>query len=332
MTTRRDFLGKTVRGLGLMTAGSSLSAIDGLLCASARAAGVNETVLTVLNTNDVHSRFESFPEGNGRNAGLAGASRRATLIRRIRQEAEVAGYPQPLLVDGGDLFQGTPYFNLFKGELDYKIVKALGYDAMTVGNHDFDIGLDGLLHAMEAAGIGDSFSLLSANYDFSGTILKDHVRPYIIRQRGPVKVGIFGLGVRIQGLVAPDLCQGVIYNDPLEVAKSVSNHLRLEENCDLVVCLSHLGNRSHGDDPGDQTVAKATDNIDLIIGGHSHTFMREPERFQHSKRETLVFQVGFGGLYLGRVDFQMKAGEVVAAFAAALPVEAQEPELMPSLG
>jgi len=331
MTTRRDFLSKTARGLGLLTAGGSLGAIDGLFDSSAQSLAANdEVVLTILHTNDVHSRLEAFPEGNGRNAGMAGAPRRATLIRQIRQSAQAAGHPLPLLVDAGDLFQGTPYFNLFKGELDYRIVKALGYDAMSVGNHDFDIGMDGLVSAMDNAGMDQSFSLLSANYDLSQTILKKRVLPYIIRRRGPVKVGIFGLGIKLKGLVAESLCRGVVYNDPAVAAISVSDHLRNVEKCDLVICLSHLGNRSHGSEPGDQDIARATENIDLIVGGHSHTFMREPERFQHKSRETLVFQVGFGGIYLGRVDFQMRAGEVVAAHAAALPVDVLEPAL--SLG
>ena len=200
MSSRRDFLGRTIKGLGALTLAGSLDGMDALFGRPPLAqTDTAETILTVLHTNDLHSRIEPFPEGRGRNAGRAGAARRATLVRRIRKEAELAGEPRPLLLDAGDLFQGTPYFNLFQGKVDFEILKALEYDAMCIGNHDFDIGMDGLLRAIEASGIEDSFGLLNANYDVSNTILRDRVEPFIIRDCGRVRVGIFGLGIKLKG-------------------------------------------------------------------------------------------------------------------------------------
>ena len=319
MLTRRSFLSRSAKGLAWMGLGASAGSLSWLpQDARAQSAADGETVVTFLHTNDVHSRIDPFAEGSGRNAGLAGAARRATLIDQIREDIAAAGQPEPLLLDAGDVFQGTPYFNLFKGTLDFKVMSKLGYEAMTIGNHDFDAGMEGLRDALEFA----DFELVSANYDFSKSILRGRVKPYIVHQRGPVRVGIFGLGVRLQGLVSDSLYTGVVHRAPLPIAADMARHLRQRENCDLIICLSHLGNNGVRNDPGDQQIAERVEGIDLIIGGHSHTFMREPTRITHGERETLVFQVGFAGINLGRVDFHMRAGKVTQARAAALPVGA----------
>ena len=267
-------------------------------------------LITILHTNDVHSRIDPYPQDGSRNAGKAGAARRATLIQGIRAEN-----PQTLLVDAGDVFQGTPYFNLFDGELDFKVMSALGYDAMTIGNHDFDGGLEGLVRAAQFA----TFDLLSANYDFSGTPLGGRVKPYVVHALGKTRVGLFGIGVKLTGLVSENLRLGVGYHDPFPIAAALARKLREEEHCALVVCLSHLGLRGYAGDPGDEDLARQVAGIDLIVGGHSHTFMEEPARFPHGERETLVFQVGTGGIYLGRVDFHLtREGDVARAHGAAL--------------
>ncbi|MCK4303159.1 MAG: metallophosphatase [Candidatus Eisenbacteria sp.] len=311
--SRRSFLGRSASGLAWMGLAGSLEGLHGLLrrAAAGSSGSADETVVTILHTNDVHSRIDPFPEGSGRNAGLAGAARRATLIKQIR-----ANNPRTLLLDAGDVFQGTPYFNLFKGEVDFKVMNSLGYDAMTIGNHEFDCGLEGLASVLRLA----RFKVVSANYDFSRTLLRDRVHPYIIRELGDVRVGIFGLGVILEGLVPESLCRGVVYSNPIPVARKVARYLREEERCHLVVCLSHLGNNGYQGEPGEQQIAKEVEGIDFIIGGHSHTFMREPTRIRHGSRETLVFQVGWAGIYLGRVDFLMRAGEVVATHACTIPV------------
>lgn len=308
MIKRREFLKQAATGLA---GAASVPGWLGLESAEAWAASP-DPVITILHTNDTHSRIDPFPEGAGRNAGRAGAARRATLIDTIRREN-----PNTLLLDAGDVFQGTPYFNLYKGELDFKVMSALGYDVMTIGNHDFDAGLDGLENAMKFA----NFEFVSANYDFSRTSLAGRINPNTIRQIGPVRVGIFGLGVALKGLVPDALCKDVVYRDPFETAKQQVKYLRSEAGCDLVIGLSHLGNRGYGDQPGDRALAQEVPGCDLIIGGHSHTFMDEPTRIRHGDRETLVFQVGFAGINVGRVDFHMRAGEVVKSRASALPVE-----------
>ncbi|MBD3235249.1 MAG: twin-arginine translocation signal domain-containing protein [Candidatus Eisenbacteria bacterium] len=319
MNSRRRFLKQSAAALAWAGGGSLLAGLTDLDWPGGirRAWAGDETVITILHTNDVHSRIDPFPEGKGRNAGLGGASRRATLVRRIRAQS-----PHTLLVDGGDVFQGTPYFNLYHGEVDFRVMSALGYTAMTIGNHEFDAGLDGLAAAAEHA----DFDLLSANYDFRGTRLADRVRPYTLREVGGYRVGLFGLGVALEGLVAAPLCRGVTYSDPVAAARRMTELLRTEKRCDLVVCLSHLGNRGYAGHPGEQDVARQVSGIDLIVGGHSHTFMDEPTRVRHGSRETLVFQVGWAGINLGRVDFHMQRGEVREARAAAIPLRLREDE------
>jgi 5'-nucleotidase len=319
MITRRAFLKRSGRGLAWMGLAGSL---DGLAGLAFGARGADDETITILHTNDVHSRIDPFPEGQGRNAGLAGAARRATLIEEIRRENRAKG-GHTLLLDAGDVFQGTPYFNLFKGRVDFAVMRELGYDVMTLGNHDFDVGIDGLIAALDAARA--PFDLVSANYDFSRTALKGRVQPYITRACGPVKVGIFGLGVILEGLVSEPLRRGVVYRNPLPVAREMAEHLRGSEGCDLVICLSHIGNEGYDGEPGDQQIARDVSGIDLIVGGHSHTFMERPDRIPHGERTTLVFQVGYAGIYLGRVDFRMRAGAVVDARACALPVKARTP-------
>lgn len=317
MISRRRFLSQgSLAALGLATT------TEGWFAGRATAA-TGETIVTFLHTNDVHSRIDPFPETNRRNAGRAGAVGRARLIDTIRAEAQATGQPRPLLLDAGDVFQGTPYFNLYKGELDFKVMAMLGYDAMTIGNHDYDIGLSGLADADEAA--GKQFEMLSANYDFSRAAdprLKKRVKSAMIRAVGPVRVGIFGLGVTLQGLVPDVLWPGVRYLDPLEIARREASHLRFAEKCDLVVCLSHLGVDGYRGEPGDQQIAREVAEIDLIIGGHSHTFMSQPRAFSHGagERTTRVFQVGFAGINLGRVDFRMQDGRIIEVTAASIPV------------
>ena len=243
--------------------------------------------LTILHTNDTHSRIEPFPSDDSRNANLGGAARRAALIKKIRQESS-----NVLLVDAGDVFQGTPYFNYFKGELDYKLMSAMGYEISTIGNHDFDAGLPGWLKILPFA----KFSLVTANYDFSRTILKGLFAPYKIFRKGRIKIGVFGLGVELKGLVDPALTQETKYIEPAPVAKEMVEELR-GQKCDLILCLSHLGYRS------DQKLAGEVSGIDVIIGGHSHTFMKQPDQLNNSEGfSTLIHQVGFAGIRLGRID------------------------------
>ena len=256
-------------------------------------AGEGETHLVILHTNDIHSRIDPFPMDGGPFQGLGGAARRATLIKRVRAE-----HSNVLLLDSGDIFQGTPYYNFFNGEIEYKTMSAMGYDVTTLGNHDFDNGVDGLVDMMPLA----EFQFVSANYDVSGSPLESHVRPWVIKEVGGIKVGIFGLGIAFEGLVLASLHEGVSYLDPYVAARRSVDELRAQ-GCALVVCLSHLGYRYRGNAPSDTLLAQEVHGIDLILGGHTHTFMDAPDLYEHpGGRQTVVNQVGWAGMRLGRVD------------------------------
>ncbi len=259
-------------------------------------AAVNPEVikLTILHTNDVHSRIDPFPMDGGRNQGLGGASRRASLIKKIRAQEE-----HVLLLDSGDIFQGTPYFNLFGGELEFKLMSAMQYDAATIGNHDFDAGLEGLHKQLPHA----NFSFISSNYDFSDTLMADKVKPYQIFKKGPIKIGVFGLGIELKGLVPESLYGNTRYLDPIERANHYASLLKNDEKCDFVICLSHLGYRYREEKVSDTVLAENSRNIDLILGGHTHTFLNEPTIIKNlGGTATYINQVGWAGIMLGRLE------------------------------
>ena len=251
--------------------------------------------LTILHTNDQHSRIDPFPDDGRKYGGMGGMARRATLIEQIRKQE-----PNVLLLDSGDIWQGTPYFNFFSGELEFKLMSQMKYDAATLGNHDFDNGLKGLERQLPHA----QFPFLTANYDFSKTILKNQFAPYKLFEKQGVRVGVFGLGIELQGLVSKNNYGDTIYLDPVAVASEMVQELRGNQRCDLVVCLSHLGFQYSDGKIDDVTLAKQVSGIDLILGGHTHTFLDSPEAILHeSGHETLINQVGWSGIFLGRIDF-----------------------------
>ena len=250
--------------------------------------------LTILHTNDVHSRIEPFPMDGSRWQGMGGAARRAALINGVRKEKE-----NVLLLDSGDIFQGTPYFNMFGGELEVKLMSEMQYDAATIGNHDFDGGMDGLLKQMPNA----TFPFVICNYDFSNTILNGHTVPYHIIDRGDIKIGILGVGIELEGLVPASLYGKTRYLDPIASANETATLLRRDEKCDFVICLSHLGYRYQEQKVSDQTLARESSDIDVILGGHTHTFMDRPDVVQNrAKSPVLINQVGWAGVRLGRID------------------------------
>ena len=270
-------------------------------------ASATDTVITILHTNDTHSQIDPLP-ANDVNAGKGGVARRATLVKRIRKEN-----PNTLLVDAGDVLQGTPYFNFYKGEVEYKAMSAIGYDVGTLGNHEFDNGVEALAAALKFA----NFDVVSANYDLKGTVLEQRVKRYVVRTVGGIKIGLFGLGVSPVGLITPDNFKGVTYIDPVVAAREVVKKLRDEERCALVVGMSHLGYYEDGK-RGDSLVAAQVDGIDFIASGHTHTFMKEPVfQTQPCGNKTMIFQVGKSGIHLGRVDFTFRGGKV-ASFKAQL--------------
>jgi len=284
---RRLFIKQSAAASALLAAGSF-----GL---SAFSAYPKRKHITILHTNDTHSRLDPFPANDANYANKGGVTRRATLIENIRKEN-----PNTLLLDAGDFFQGTPYFNFYGGELELKLMSKLRYDAATVGNHEFDNGLDGLLAHLPHA----NFPLVSSNYDFTNTILDGYVKKYMTLKKDGIKIGIFGLGVELEGLVTKKLYQETKYYDPIEIAQDMTRILRDEEKCDLVVCLSHIGYSYEDDKVSDVKLAAATSGIDLIIGGHTHTFLSKPVVLKNKEnKEVLINQVGFAGINLGRIDF-----------------------------
>ncbi len=253
--------------------------------------------ITILHTNDVHSHVDPFPSTDSRNPNKGGAARRASLIKSIRQEN-----PNTLLFDAGDMFQGTPYFNYYGGELEFKLMSIMGYDAATIGNHDFDNGIDGLHKQLPHA----KFELLSTNYDFKNTVLDGIVKDYKIFVKDGIKIGVFGLGIELDGLVDKRLYKETNYLDPISIAQETSRILNEEEKCDLVVCLSHLGYnyRKYSEKIADLKLASLTSGIDLIIGGHTHTFLKKPTITKNKLgKNMLINQVGWAGINLGRLDF-----------------------------
>ena len=250
--------------------------------------------LTVLHTNDMHSRIESFPQDHKKYPGQGGMVNVGKLIGEVRKEKG-----EILLLDAGDIFQGTPYFNEFGGELEFKIMSKLGYDCATMGNHDFDNGLEGFEKMLPHA----NFPFVTSNYNFEDTILKGKTKPYHILNKKGIKIGIFGIGVELEGLVSKSNYKNTVYEDPIQKANHFASILKQEEKCNLVICLSHLGYTYKNSKVCDKDLAEKTSNIDLIIGGHTHTFLEKAETFSNKAgKKVLVNQAGWSALSLGRVD------------------------------
>lgn len=290
MQSRRFFLQQTAFAAGsLLVPSSVLADVTGQAAV---------TKLTILHTNDVHSRLEPFPMDGGRNQGLGGVAARAELINKIRGEEE-----HVLLLDAGDIFQGTPFFNIYKGEPEMKAMAAMKYDAAIMGNHDFDAGLENFVTQLQHA----SFPILMCNYGFVNTPMEHKYAPYKIFKKGKLKIGVTGVGIEMKGLVPDALAGNTQYLDPIVDVNRVAAKLKKEMGCDLIICLSHLGYKYKEDENKvcDLILARETENIDLIIGGHTHTFLDAPVVVKNKiGSDVLINQVGWAGIILGRLDFE----------------------------
>jgi 5'-nucleotidase len=251
--------------------------------------------ISIIHTNDIHSHVEPFTGTNERYANKGGLARISQMAKQFRAEN-----PNTLFFDAGDMFQGTPYFNYFKGELILKLMSAAGYDLGTIGNHEFDNGLQGILDPLPNA----KFPLITSNYDFSDTILAGQFKRYKIFERKGIKIGVYALGIELDGLVGRKHYENTIYNDPVAAAQEMESFLKNEADCDLVICLSHLGLKYDGRKVSDLVVAAETSVTDLIIGGHTHTYLEEPlvEKNKAGK-SVIVNQAWWGGLMMGKIDF-----------------------------
>lgn len=243
--------------------------------------------LIILQTSDVHSRIEPVNQKGNRNFNEGGFVRRATFLDQFRKE-----HKNVLLFDCGDISQGTPYYNMFQGEVEVKLMNVMKYDAMTIGNHEFDFDVDNMARLFKMA----DFPVVCANYNLETTKLKDIVKPYVILDRFGLKIGVFGLGAKPEGLIQANKCEGVVYEDPIRVSNEVAALLK-EKGCDLVICLSHLGIQM------DKKLVGKTRNIDVILGGHSHTFMKGPQKYRNlDGKEVPLMHTGHSGVRVGRLD------------------------------
>ena len=265
-----------------------------LFCAAFLVACTPQDHLTILHTNDTHSQVEPKADDQG------GYARRMGLIARERKAD-----PNLLLVDAGDFSQGTPYFNLYHGRVEIDAMNRMGYDAVTLGNHEFDNGLDTLAAVLKTA----IFPVVCANYDFTGTPLEDIVRPYTVIRRGGLKIGIFGLGHDPSGLIAEKNFRPARYLDPYPVAQQMADTLR-KQNCDIVVCLSHLGTLGKADgDVCDSAMVARTRGIDIVIGGHTHKLYYNLRVADLNGDSVPLCQMGKSGAYLGKIVLDLDAKE-----------------------
>ncbi|GHV22554.1 metallophosphatase [Clostridia bacterium] len=253
--------------------------------------------LVILHNNDTHSRIEPVPANAPNYGGLGGVVRQDAYVEEVRKENKTV-----LLFHSGDFVQGTPYFNLFKGEVEIASMNFMKYDAACLGNHEFDYGLDILADMIKAA----EFPVVATNLDFTGTPLEGLTKKYVILHRDGLKIGVIGLTVSPAGLVATANYKGMTYLDPILTANETAAYLKEKEECDLVVCLSHLGYFAAEERVGDITLAKESRNIDLILGGHTHTFLRfADERLNKNGTIIVIDQVGDRGIFMGRLDIVM---------------------------
>lgn len=302
LVNRRSFLRQaSLAGAGLLVSPEELLAGE-----------EKKRKLTILHTNDVHSRLDAFTDGSLK--GKGGVAARSRLIRQIREQEE-----QVLLLDAGDMFQGTPYFNIYKGEPEVRAMSMMGYDAGMIGNHEFDAGIENLASQISRHA---TFPIVICNYDFTGTPMEAQHKPYHIIRKGDIRIGITGLGIEMKGLVADGLYGTTVYLDPVEQADKMAAFLRKEKRCDLVIVLSHLGDRYENDKISDEILAQRTSNIDLIIGAHTHRFFEKPRVYKNAAGEqVLVNQAGWGGIQLGRIDYEFTSNSKKTTTHFHVPVE-----------
>ena len=254
--------------------------------------------LVILHTNDTHSTILPLnPNLDDKEiAGRGGFMRRVSIVKQQRQQ-----HPDLLLFDSGDFSQGSGYYTLFKGEVEIGLMNEMGYDAATIGNHEFDFGLDNMVRIFRMA----KFPIVCSNYDCTGTVLEGVVKPYVTLKRGGVKIGVFALSPALKGLVFDGNCEGLTYLDPAETAQKYIDILRKQEKCDLVICISHLG---WGSTYSDEKMISLTEGCDLVLGGHSHTYMTALEHVADKTGKMIpVDQNGKHAAFVGKLILNLES-------------------------
>ena len=250
--------------------------------------------LEVLHTNDTHSCIMPL---NPNLADTAVAGRGGFLRRVAMIKEERAKNPDLLLIDSGDFSQGSPFYTMFKGDVEVGLMNLMGYDAATIGNHEFDFGLENMARIFKMA----KFPVVCANYDFTGTCVEGLVKPYVIIKRNGLKIGLFGLSPQLEGLVDLSKCKGVTYLDPIEVGNRVAAELKHDKKCDVVICVSHLG-WLRPDEMGDQKLLASSKDIDLVLGGHSHSYFKALRYVNNADGKAVpVDQNGKNAMYVGKL-------------------------------
>lgn len=250
--------------------------------------------LEVLHTNDTHSCIMPL---NPNLADTAVAGRGGFLRRVAMIKEERAKNPDLLLIDSGDFSQGSPFYTMFKGDVEIGLMNLMGYDAVTIGNHEFDFGMENMARIFKMA----KFPVVCANYDFTGTCVEGLVKPYVIIKRNGLKIGLFGLSPQLEGLVDLSKCKGVTYLDPIEVGNRVAAELKHDKKCDVVICVSHLG-WLRPDEMGDQKLLASSKDIDLVLGGHSHSYFKDLRYVNNANGKAVpVDQNGKNAMYVGKL-------------------------------
>jgi 5'-nucleotidase len=294
MTSRRTFIKQSLAFGGLMATspGWSLNEL----------AEERELTLTILHSNDMHSRIDPFPANDPKYAGMGGMQNRANYITSVRKNAK-----NVLLLDCGDIFQGTPYFNMFGGEPEFKLMSMMKYDAATMGNHDFDNGLEGFDRMLKHA----DFPFICSNYNFNDTLLYNKTKPYTIVNKGPLKIGIIGIGVELKGLVGDTNYGNTQWTEPIQVVNKYAPMLKHDMKCNMVICLSHIGYSYDSNQISDIALASEIKDVDLILGGHTHTFLKEPTRLKNASEESVwISQAGWAGICMGHLEFEFEKDKV----------------------
>jgi len=252
--------------------------------------------LVILHTNDTHSQVEPTEKSTLKTSDMGGYARRMGVIQKIRsQEKNV------LLLDAGDFSQGTPYFNFFNGRIEVDALNRMKYDAVTLGNHEFDNGIDTLAVILQNA----KFPIVSSNYDVKNTPLKAIVQSYLVLKRFGLRIGIMAVNVEPKSLIIESNYRGLIYNNPISKANETAAYLKKEEKCDVIICLSHLGSDAAAKEVNDFQLARETRFIDVIIGGHSHSLLENAKETNRDGRKVVIAQVAKSGWYLGKIELEL---------------------------